>query len=85
MENGNPLDVVRIKNSYDPLFLLAYTSERYKQYETNNVNATVSSHLFKATAGSATSTVEIKVTDDEGRVYTETMTRPKAFTIANYE
>ena len=85
MENGNPLDVVRIKNSYDPLFLLAYTSERYKQYETNNVNATVSSHLFKATAGSATSTVEIKVTDDEGRVYTETMIRPKAFTIANYE
>lgn len=34
---------------------------------------------------SATKTIYIKVTDDEGRVYTETMTRPKAFTIENYQ
>ena len=37
-------------------------------------------HLFKAVASSPTSTLEIKVTDVYGNVYTETMQRPKEFT-----
>ena len=41
--------------------------------------------MFKVTASSPTSTLEIKVTDDEGKTYTETMTRPKSFSVAAYE
>ena len=33
--------------------------------------------MFKATASSATSTVEIRVTDRFGNVYTESMAAPK--------
>ena len=36
------------------------------------------------TAKEASSTLEIKVTDDEGRVYIENMKRPKAFTVDVY-
>jgi hypothetical protein len=40
--------------------------------------------MFKVTASSANSTLDIKVTDRFGNVYTETMTRPKAFTTDAY-
>lgn len=80
-ENGNPLDVKRV-SEYDPLHIVGYEFQRM------NVNANPTSdmvsvkniHMFKATASSATSTVEIKVTDRFGNVYTESMARPKAFT-----
>jgi hypothetical protein len=42
-------------------------------------------HMFKVTASSATSTLDIKVTDRFGNVYTETMARPKAFTTDQYK
>ncbi len=41
--------------------------------------------MFKVTASSATSTLDIKVTDRVGNVYTETMNRPKAFTTDQYK
>ena len=41
--------------------------------------------VFKVTASSASSTLDIKVTDRFGNVYTETMTRPKAFTTDQYK
>ena len=36
-------------------------------------------HMFAVTASSATSTLEIRVTDRFGTPYTETMKRPKTF------
>jgi len=37
-------------------------------------------NIFRVTANSPTSTLNIKVTDRFGNVYTETMTRPKELT-----
>lgn len=82
-ENGKPLEVSRF-TGYDPLFMIAYYLPRFKSTEKPSFNANATNHLFSATASSATSTLEIRVTDDEGRVYTETMTRPKAFTMETY-
>jgi len=85
-ENGMPLTVSRIvSGEKDPLHLIAYTAKRINKnskptFETNTTN-----HLFKVTASSATSTLDIKVTDRFGNVYTETMTRPKAFTTDQYK
>jgi hypothetical protein len=42
-------------------------------------------HFYRYATSSATSTIEIEVTDRFGNVSRETMTRPKAFTIANYK
>lgn len=83
-ENGKPLTVTRV-GAYEPLFLIAYTGPRFKESTSTSWNPFKSNHIFKVTASSATSTLEIKVTDDEGRVYTETMTRPKEFSIAKYK
>ncbi len=82
-ENGKSLTVTRFEG-YDPAFLLAYTAPRLNENSSFSWNQSKTNHLFKVRASSASSTLIIKVTDDEGRVYTETMTRPKAFTIANY-
>ena len=71
--------------SFDPLFLLAYTAYRFKSTSTPSFNPSSSRHFFRYTASSPTSTVYIRVTDDEGRVYTETMTRPKEFSIKTYK
>ena len=84
-ENGTPLSVSQVKNSYDPGFLLGYTIPRLKESASVTWHQSAINHLFKVTASSATSTLEIKVTDDEGRVYTESMKRPKAFTIDTYK
>ncbi|MDE7407237.1 MAG: calcineurin-like phosphoesterase C-terminal domain-containing protein, partial [Muribaculaceae bacterium] len=80
-ESGKPLEVKRV-SEYDPLHIVGYEFQRM------NVNANPTSgmttikniHMFKAKASSATSTVDIKVTDRFGNVYTESMVRPKPFT-----
>ncbi len=85
-EDGKPLEVTRAKN-YDPLFIQVYvcSNNDYKKAGAAIANKPMNTnHMFTVTASSATSTLEIKVTDDEGRVYTETMTRPKTFSIATY-
>ncbi|MDR2282386.1 MAG: calcineurin-like phosphoesterase family protein [Sphingobacterium sp.] len=79
-ENGQTLPYSRVFKK-DPLHLISYDLQRI------NVNADPTSsfttiytgHLFLTTASNATSTLEITVTDEFGRKYTETMTRPKAF------
>ncbi len=84
-ENGVPLVVTR-ETLYDPLFILAYVGERYgSKYSSVSFAPFQTNHMFTATSFSATSTLEIKVTDDEGRVYTETMTRPKKFSLDAYK
>lgn len=82
-ENGRELKVSQF-TGYDPLFLVAYSSYRFKSTSAPSFNPSGTYHLFRATASSATSTLEITVTDDEGRTYTESMTRPRALTIDNY-
>ena len=81
-ENGTPLAVTRTYG-YDPLHIIAYDAKRIQTggKDKNSFKSTPTSHLFKATASSATSTVTIRVTDRFGNVYTEEMERPKIFNI----
>ena len=86
LEAGQELTVTK-DYTYDPVHIMALTSERLK----NNPSSAPSflttqwSHFFKAKASSASSTVTIKVTDRNGKVYTETMTRPKTFSLDAYK
>ncbi|MDR2147341.1 MAG: calcineurin-like phosphoesterase family protein [Tannerella sp.] len=80
-ENSVPLSVTRM-SGLDPLHIISYEAKRL------NVNADPTSsfvtntttNLFKVTASSPNSTLEIKVTDRFGNVYSENMIRPKEFT-----
>lgn len=83
-EDGKPLSVSQLRNAYDPAFLIGYTIPRLREADGVTWHQSATNHMFKVTASSATSTLDIKVTDDEGRVYKETMTRPKAFAIDTY-
>lgn len=83
-ENGRALTVTNF-SGYDPIFHLTYNNYRYNKTANPSFAAYKTNHLFRVTASSATSTLEIKVTDDEGRVYSETMIRPKSFTIDTYK
>ena len=85
-EGGKPLTVSQIvSGEKDPLHLIAYTAKRINKNAKPTFATSETNHLFKVTASSATSTLEIKVTDYFGNVYTETMTRPKAFTTDTYK
>ena len=85
-ENGTPLSVSQLVNGeLDPLHYIAYTAKRYNSNATATFKTEKNYHLFKVTASSASSTLDIKVTDRFGNVYTETMTRPKAFTTDQYK
>jgi len=77
-ENGKSLSVSRVYG-LDPLHIISYEALRLNAGKTPTAAFTTekTAHLFEVTASSATSTLEIKVTDRFGNVYTETMTRPK--------
>ena len=81
-ENGRRLEVTR-ENAYDPLHLISAMC--YRLNLGGKISATfkpsLQSHFFRVKASSATSTLEIRVTDQDGRVFTETMTRPKALDV----
>ncbi len=82
-ENGKKLDVKRVK-SYDPLHIISFEMVRLNKNKHNFADSSMktcwTTHLFKVKASSATSTLNITVTDEHGNTYTETMTRPKSFT-----
>lgn len=85
-ENGKslPYEVIKVK---DPLHLAAYEAKRYNENKTPTSSFlayNVTSHIFRVRASSATSTVEIKVTDRFGNSAAESMKRPKAFSIQAY-
>ena len=82
-ENGTPLEVTRVL-AYDPLHIIAYTAKRLDKNATATFPTNLNNHFFKATASSPDSDLRITVTDRFGRVYSETMERPKAFDIATY-
>lgn len=77
-ENGKKLNVNRVR-ARDPLHLISYTAHRYNRNSEPSFNTILMNHFFKVKASSATSTLNIKVTDSFGKVYEEAMTRPKAF------
>lgn len=79
-EEGRELAVTRVFQR-DPLHTIAFDIPRVeKGGEANGDWASRrSSHLFGVKAASASSTLSITVTDRFGNVYTEEMTRPKAF------
>ena len=86
-ENGKSLkyEIVKAK---DPLHLVAYEAQRYNagSKPTSDFCArTVSSHMFRVKASSASSKLEFKITDGFGNVYTESMARPKKFSISAYK
>ena len=79
-EGTQSLTVEQVKVN-DPLHLIAYNANS----PTGNFCTTPTRHMFRVKAKSASSTLEIKVTDHFGRVYTETMNRPKKFSIDMYK
>ncbi len=82
-ENGQLLDISRVK-MMDPLHIISYEAKRLNvgAQPTGSFATNETAHLFKVTASAPDSTLEIKVTDRFGRVYTESMQRPKAFSTA---
>ena len=83
-ENGTPLDVNEV-GVYDPLHIYAMTIPRLNKYNTTTFSTAKWRHFFKATASAADTPVTVKVTDRYGNVFTEEMTRPKAFTMDDYK
>ncbi len=81
IEDGKNLDVKRV-NALDPLHIISYTAKRLNvgAEPTSSFVTHNTSHLFRAKAASASSPLEIIVTDRFGNVYSETMERPKEFT-----
>ena len=80
-EGSELLPITRISTK-DPLSIISYDFQAINSNRQAclSESALTASHFFKVTAQSATSTLDIKVTDQFGNVYTETMTRPKNLT-----
>ena len=83
-ENGSPLNVSEV-GVYDPLHIYAMTIPRLNKWNTTTFSTAKWRHFFKATASAADTPVTVKVTDRYGNVFTETMNRPKEFTIDEYK
>ena len=84
-ENGKDLSVTK-DYAYDPAHIMALSAPAGKGVISSTSFLTSKwCHFFKATASSASSTVVITVTDRNGKTYTETMSRPKTFTLTEYK
>ena len=78
--SGNKLTCTRTLIQ-DPLHRLAYEYTRAKKEgKTDGFLSEKNSHMFLIETSSQTSSVEITVKNRFGKVFTETMTRPKEFT-----
>ena len=76
-ENGTKLSVSRIE-AKDPLHTVFFNMGRMSANSTSMTFPTGNTaHMFEVSTSQTTSTVVIKVTDRFGRVYEETMTRPR--------
>lgn len=84
-ENGNSLDVKRV-DVYDPLHIVSYVAPRVNENSTSlNFATNINRHTFRVTAESPASTLEFRISDEFGNVYSETMKRPKTFSINTYK
>ena len=79
-EGDKKLEVEQVADK-DPLHLIAYNGKN----PSGGFGTSVTKHLFRVKASSANSTLNIKVVDRFGNEYTESMTRPKEFSLANYK
>lgn len=81
-ENGRALTVEQIRIE-DPLHSLSYDIPRTASNGelTSSFRTIPTHHMFRVTASDASSPLVITVTDRFGVHYTQTMTRPKTFTI----
>lgn len=76
-ENGAELPVKRI-DAYDPLHTVLFNMCRMNTNSTAMTFPTgMTAHMFEVSTQSPDSAVQIRVTDSFGRVYEETMTRPR--------
>lgn len=80
-ENYFRLDVEQLALK-DPLYLITTIAKRFN--DNDSTTGELSYTIFKVKATAPDSTLEIKVTDRFGNVYTESMKRPKAFEIETY-
>lgn len=83
-ENGQQLEVQQFKSGgyRDLLSALTYEIPKFsetKQFSATSASSTSHNHIFRVVAKEAKSTLIIKVKDRFGKVYQETMTRPKKF------
>ena len=81
-ENGNPLPWT-VTNWFDPLHIISFDMFRLNKsndrLEGSPMKTSATTHFFRVHPTSPTSTLEIKVTDCYGNVYSQTMNRPKTF------
>ena len=83
-ENGKELEVTKAY-TYDPAHIMALTAPRCKATASPNFMTVKWPHFFQARASSTNSAITVTVTDRNGNKYTETMSRPKAFTLSDYK
>lgn len=84
-EGSKELKVSQI-TAYDPLYMITYAAGRYSAGAASlSFVPHKTHHIFSVNASSADSDLEVKVTDDEGTVYTQTVDRPLAFSIETYK
>ncbi len=80
-EGAKALDIKQVWTARDPLHSISYDIPRGA---TNNGElsfpSTYCMHMFAVTASAPDTSLEISVTDRFGKVYKQTMTRPKALT-----
>ena len=77
VETEKALAVTQV-DAYDPLHTIHFNMNRMNSNSTSMTFPTLlTSHMFEVRCSSATTTLEITATDDFGRTYTETMTRPR--------
>lgn len=82
IENGKPLKVERVV-TVDPLHVLCSSVQIIKKdnRKPGICRAINTTHMFVAQAATATAPVEVRVTDSFGRVHTQQLVRPKAYTM----
>ena len=86
-EDGVNLPVTQITYARDPLAVLTYDVFEFNQtggkaggtMSASSQSRGYNPHMYKAVATKSNSTIEIKVVDRFGKVYKETMARPKKF------
>lgn len=81
-ENGTELTVTRVV-AKDPLHIISYECPRLNSNTepTDGFDSDAAVHMFKCRASSANSTLTITLTEPNGDVFTQTMTRPKDFSL----
>lgn len=84
-ENGKQLTATKVSGVADPLHVLTYCVPRMAETASPTFATTACPHMWKVTASGPATTLDIKVTDSFGNVYSEKMTRPKTFDVENYK